>query len=1111
MLANGQSSFAYKKLLLVMRLTVFLIVFSVVAVIANTGHSQETKLSIQLKNASFRDILNSIEDHSDYYFMFNNQLVDLSKRMDIDVQNKTIEEILALLCEETGINYKIYNRQIVLSPGDQSITDYLVQQQISISGNVTDASGSPLPGVTVVVKGTTQGTVTNADGNYSLSSVPEDATLIFSFVGMLSQEVLVGQQTSINVQLRADAIGIEEVVAIGYGVMKKSNLSGAVASIKADELEKYSTSNAGQALQGKLAGVEVTSSSGKPGKGVDIKIRGTATLGDNTPLYIVDGMPDDINNVSPNNIESIEVLKDGAAAAIYGSRAANGVILITTKQGKVGTAKVQVKAYYGTEMLAKKLPLANAEQHVAIMQQAYANSGLEQFYDEPPATYGKGTDWVEELFSPAAVQNYNLTYSGGNENFVGSASVDYFNQGGIVMNTGFERILSRFNTEYKKGKIRINQTLGAFHSINKQENSNAVWRSLEMPPTVAVYDENNLGGYAGTYGPMFDIMNPVAAQSLLKNKQTVDHVQANLAFTYEVIPKLHLKLNTGVTVDNIHNFRHTAVYQMPILNNTIPRMSESRNNKIAWLVEGTLNYDFSVKKNNFKVLFGISSQNTAYRSLYGSGANMPNDNIQVLDAATEEINASGGAWEYSLASQFGRINYNFDNRYLVSLTLRRDGSSRFGEDNKHGLFPSASVAWRITEEPFFPDSDFFKDIKIRASYGELGNQEIDNYAFSASIASTTHYVLGSSQNLIFGAIQTDFATPNIKWESSISRNIGIDMALANNWIVNLDYFSNKSVDLLVRVPIPSSNGSSSNPYQNIGEILNKGFELSTSWKKIIKDFEIGVSGVVSTIKNEVITLGADKLSIWAGRPYHLADNTTLTQKGSEVASFYLIKTDGIFNSPEEITSYTYTNEAGEVTLIQPNAVPGDIRFKDANNDGKINADDRVYCGSAMPDLTYGFNFSLAYKNFDLTCFLQGVSGNKIFNGSAYSLEGLPNFTNMSTKLLDAWTSDNHSNIPRVTRKDTNGNGRTQSDRFLQNGSYLKMKNLQVGYTLPDHLQKLLYSKQARIYLSAQNLFTLTGYEGFDPDVANDGLLNRGVDNGIYPSARTFLIGVQLTF
>ncbi|MFV0269430.1 MAG: SusC/RagA family TonB-linked outer membrane protein, partial [Draconibacterium sp.] len=873
----------------------------------------------------------------------------------------------------------------------------------------------------------------------------------------------------------------------------------------------YATGNVGQALQGKMAGIEVTSSSGKPGGNVDIKIRGTATLGDNTPLYIIDGMPDDINNVSPNDIESLEVLKDGAAAAIYGSRAANGVVIITTKQGKVGTPKLHVKAYYGVETLAKKLPLTNAEQHVSIMNQAYENAGLEPFYEGTPDSYGDGTDWVEELFSPAAVQNYNVSYSGGGENFIGSASIDYFNQDGIVMNTGFERISSRFNTEFKKGKLTLNQTLGAHHSVNKRENSRAVWRSLEMPPTVPVFDENNLGGFAGVYGPMFDIMNPVAAQSLFTNRRSVDHIQANFAATYELIPNLRLKLNSGATIDNIYDFRHTPVYQMPILSNTIPRMNENRHKKTNWLVEGTVNYDFSLQKNNFTVLLGVSSQSTEYRNLYGAGANMPNDDIQVMDAATEEIFASGGAWKYNLASQFGRLNYNYDNRYLVSLTLRRDGSSRFGANNQYGLFPSASVAWRLSEESFFPENTLFQDIKIRASYGELGNQEIANYAFSASINSSTHYVLGADQSLIFGATQVDFVTPNIKWESNISRNIGVDLVLSENWIVNMDYFSNKSVDLLVQVPIPASNGSNRSPYQNIGEILNTGFEMNAAWNKKFNDFKIGVSGAVSAIKNEVKTLGNDQLSIWAGKPYHLADNTTLTKKGNEIASFYLIKTDGIFNSEEEVESYTFTNNAGETMLIQPNAVPGDIRFVDANGDGKINADDRVYCGSAMPKMTYGLNLSMEYRNFDLTCFLQGVYGNKIFNGSAYSLEGLPNFTNMSSKLLNAWRPDNHSNIPRVTRQDTNGNGRTQSDRFLQDGTYLRMKNLQVGYRLPERLKKIIFTEQARIYISAQNLFTLTSYEGFDPDVANDGLLNRGVDNGVYPSARTYLVGVQLTF
>lgn len=1107
-------SYVLKKTLRIMRLMVLISIMGLTQVFANSTYAQKAKLSLQMKNVRLENVFDAIEDQTNYYFLFNQEIVDVDRVVTINENNRSIVEILDELFLHTKVKYNIVDRQIVLTVKGKDTSQKKFSQQQTITGSVTDMQGIALPGVSVVIEGTTTGVTTDIDGNYTLE-IPEGAkVLVFSFVGMKTRKISINTARRIDVKMREDSIGLDEVVAIGYGVQKKSDLSGAVASIKQEEVKKFATANAGQALQGRLAGVEVTSASGKPGAGVDIKIRGTATFGSNKPLYVVDGLPNDINNISPNDIESIEVLKDGAAAAIYGARAANGVVLISTKRGKQGTSKIQFNTYCGVESVSKKLDLCNAQEHVRIIDQAYKSDGLDPFYGGDPSGYGKGTDWVDELFSPAMIQNYNLSFSGGTKTFRGSMSLDYFDQEGIVLNTGFERISAHLNGEYTKGKIRITQNLGVYTSVEQKENSSAVWRALEMPPTIAVHDANNIGGYSGPYGNMFDIMNPVAAQDLIKRERTKDHIQANISISYDVMKNLTAKVNSGGTLSNVYDYVHEKVYSMPILNNSMPRMSEVRGRAMMWLTEGTLNYDYSIGKSNLKLLAGVSAQNNTYRSTFGKGAGMPNDDIDVIDAATQEIDAGGTEWCYRMSSQFGRINYNFDNKYLASATVRRDGSSRFGSDNKWGVFPSFSLAWRMSQENFFPQNRLVNDLKIRMSYGELGNQEIGNYAFSSSINSSQHYVFGLPQNLFYGATQLNFANPGIKWETNITKNIGVDLVMANNqWIVNVDYFSNDSKDILVRVPIPSSNGSGANPYQNIGRITNRGIEISSRLHKKYGDLNVDLGLTFTSINNKVKSLGRDNQSIWAGKPYHLADNTTLTKVGEEIASFYLIKTDGIFKSQQEIDDYVFVDaKTGEKHLIQPGAAAGDVRFKDANGDGIINGEDRVYCGSAMPDFSYGINLGLQYKSFDFACFLQGVYGNKIFNGVAYSLEGLPNFTNMDRKLLGAWSPENStSNIPRVTFSDSNGNGRTQSDRFLQDGSYLRLKSIQLGYTLPKALFKDFILTQGRIYVSGQNLFTITNYGGFDPDIARDGLLERGVDNGVYPPSRSFLMGLQLTF
>lgn len=571
-------------------------------------------------------------------------------------------------------------------------------------------------------------------------------------------------QATINVFLIESAAGLDEVILVGYGTVKKSDLTGSISSIKQDKIEKYASGNLGSAIQGQMAGVQVTSTSGKPGAGVDIKIRGTSSLGSNNPLYIIDGIPGNINTISPNNVESIEVLKDGASAAIYGSRAANGVVLITTKRAREGKMRLYVNGYYGLETIGNNIPVMNAEQHVRTMNQAYQNDGLQPFYENSPESYGNGTDWSEEFYSVAPISNFNLNFSGGSENAKVNSSIDYFNQDGIALNTGFERLSALINSEFKKGKFTFNENVSAYISKSDNESRSSVKRTLEMPPTVPVYDENNLGGYGGVYGDMYDIISPVAAQNLFKNNTTNDFIRANFTINYEVIDKLNIKLNTGGNLNNGYNFSHISRYDMGSMKDPLNHLSEDRSRQISWIVEGTADYELKIDNQTLNFLLGVSSQKESYRNTAGNGNGMP-DGIYVLSASTQDMSVSGTEWNHTLASQFARFNYNYDNRYLLSSTIRRDGSSRFAENNKWALFPSIAFAWRISNESFFPENSIINNLKLRVSYGELGNQEIGNYAFSALINSSQHYPFGINESLDFGATQLNLATPNLRWET----------------------------------------------------------------------------------------------------------------------------------------------------------------------------------------------------------------------------------------------------------------------------------------------------------------------------------------------------------
>lgn len=994
------------------------------------------------------------------------------------------------------------------------------ENEKTVNGRVTDQDGLPIPNVTVVIKGKSGGgTSTDTEGNYQLQ-VAENDLVVFTSIGYQSQEVRITDQTNVNVQLTSDNQALDEVVVVGYGTQKRSSITGAIASISADDIVSEGFNNVGQAIQGKVAGVQIESGGGNPGSGVRILIRGTGSLNNNNPLYIVDGVQvETINNIAPNDIASMDVLKDASAAAIYGSRAANGVVIVTTKSGSKGENRIDLNAYYGFQRLANKLDVLNAAEWASVNNAAHDNAGLARLAIAENYQSLNDVDWQDEIFHSAPMQNYNLNASGGGENYNYSISGDYLGQDGIVKKTSYDRYNLRIKSDFTKGRLKVGETV--ILSNEKWRNMAGGWggqgggpvgAALKMIPVFDVYDPEALGGYAGAYGPVVNVANPLAQLNLEEPEVFATNAMINAYAQFNIIEGLNYKYNAGYTKTFGRNYNYEYPYEVGTLFiNRLANLSETRDETDILLQEHTLTYDKVFNKHNLQSMLGYTYQNINFRSLNGYKSGMP-PGVKVLDAGTVNTVTGSNAWENTLISYFGRLIYSYDDRYILTAILRRDGSSRFGADYKYGNFPSIAGAWNISNEGFFENlRPTLSSLKFRAGFGMLGNQEISDYQFLANVNPNINYVIGRDQQLMPGATQVAFATPDIRWESSTTYNAGLDVGLFDNKLsIIADYFVKNSTDILLQVPIPLSTGASAqSPFINAGSIRNQGFEADISFTNEINDFSYSLNGTFSIVDNKVLELGTGSQQIFGGQPTHHGAAATVTQAGWPVGAFYLIKTDGIFNSQAEVDAHTHNGNP-----IQPNARPGDIRFVDANNDGQIDQNDRQYAGSPNPNFTFGFGGNAQWKNVDLNLFFQGTYGNMIYNGLRQDLEGMNLEFNYAKSTLQAWTPENtNTEIPRAVINDPNLNAQT-SDRFLESGSYLRLRTLQVGYTLPASLLDRWSISNCRIYLSFDNLFTLTSYKGYNPDLGRTGsVLDRGVDFGhiAYPLATTSMLGVQVSF
>lgn len=1093
----------YYKVLLMSNISIFLVLFSVLSAVAGGGYAQSVKVNLDYKNVQLQQVISEIKGQTNFEFAYEANLESyVLDKVNVKARNEPIEKIMSDILDGSGLSFKVIDRIILLSK-DKMFTTSI--ETIKIKGAVSDKNG-PLPGVTVRIKGTTTGTITDENGHFNIEVPDATAVLVFSFVGYKTQEVLTDGKQNIDIILVEDIQNLEEVVVVGYGTQKKRDITGAVATVSSSDIRKIPVAGLDQALQGQVPGVQITQNYGKPGSAIQMRIRGIGTIGDSDPLYVIDGVPtkEMINSLNTDDIESISVLKDASAAAIYGARAANGVVLITTKKGQSGVTSVQLNAQYGIQSISNKLDLLTADEYAMINDEALVNDGLSPVWAESGRVLGTGTDWQDVIFRDAAFQKYDFTVSSGNKNTTYLLGIGYFGQDGIVEYSDFKRYNLRFNINSNvSDKLTVGSNLN-LSRINENlidtEINGVVRAAIFQPPTISVYNED--GTYAGPGENEGDAQNPLGMADRSDRTSMNNQLFGNLFATYNFLPELKLKSNVGLNVYSMQTKDFDPTFSEGNANRVVNSltMQDIDYFDINW--ENTLDYTKKFNNHEITALIGNTMQNskTSLISGYRENFNNNEDYVQYLDAGSANDKSRGNLREWSLLSYFGRINYSFSDKYLVAVNARYDGSSRFGESNRWGFFPSASAGWRISKEDFFKVS-FIDDLKLRASWGQLGNQDIGLYAFSSSLQQG-FYTFGSPQALYVAYFPAADFNPDVKWETTTQSNFGLDLYAADYRLYfSADYYIKNTTDMLLIIPQPATSGFGSSGYENLGEVMNKGWEFQASWRDNIGKLNYNLSANLSTFKNEVIQLGDYSESITSGLFF---DMSTRTEVGHSIREFYGYVTDGIFQNQAEI----------EAHATQAGAVPGDIRFVDINDDGVINSEDRTFIGNPYPDMFFGFNAAFAYKNFDLSLFFQGQYGNEIYNATAFWLTNSGYNYNKGTEILNRWTGEGTSNSePRLTTLDPNQNARG-SDRYIEDGSYLRLKNLQLGYTLPATIAKKAGMKGARVYVSGGNLLTFTKYTGYDPEVgvarATIGDRTIGFDEVTYPQNKSLIFGVTLT-
>ena len=1144
------------------------ILLSISGLFANNRIEQgvlDTRISISFANKDLRFLLSHIEKDADVRFMYSSQIIQSKRKITLNFKNEPLVNVLETVLKPLLINYRVIDRTILLnnkllSPTNErsSLSD-IIESDIEVvtrklTGTITDSeTNEAIPGVNILGVGTNIGTTTNAKGEYVITLPNEVKKLTFSYVGYFSQDVVIGTKSEINISLKPNQRDLDEVVVVGYGTQYKREITGSIASINGKDIPSTPIVGIDQALQGKVAGVQVTQTSGQPGGSVAVRIRGISSVSaGNEPLYVIDGVPfynwnttfnqgpagifgtgtvsNALSVINPNDIESIDVLKDAAAASIYGSRAANGVVLITTKRGKTGRGKIEIDSYYGSQQSPNQISVLNSQQYADLINEARSNArndlgnpanlpaGVRPIPElANPSSLTTNTNWQDQIFQAAPIQSHQITISGANENSQYVISGGFFNQNGVIKTSGYTRYNFRANLDQKvNDKLKIGTNIVINNATNKINRAfgnpfggqgGLVYGALMQTPTIPVYNTdgtyarpNYANGFASIDNPLssaIDYWHPITTMRLIGNAYGEIAINKNLKFRTVVgVDANYLKNNIFIPT--------TSGAPPPSVGAGFAFASQ----ELIWLNENILTFSKSVNKHAFTAVGGFTMQGAAFERMISRVFNFPNDLVQTTNGGQTDLTNSFKE-EWRMMSFLGRLNYSFGGKYIATVAMRADASSRFGPGRRVGYFPSISAGWNISEENFMKNQKLVSDLKLRGSFGLTGNAEITNtvnsfanYPYIAGLGISNYTFGGVAAN---GLAPTNISNANLGWESTSQFDIGLDASLLNGRISTvIDYYEKNTFDLLVgSTPLAYTTGFSSS-IQNVGTMRNRGWEFSLNTRNIDGKLKWSTSFNIALNKNTVTSLGSDPNR-------QLPFGNSITDAGNTVGYFFGHVTDGIFQNQAQI----------DASPTQIGAKPGDIRFKDLNNDKKIDNLDRRNLGNPNPGTIFGLTNNLSFKGFDLSIFFQGVSDLTVYNVTRQNIESLGTLgggsgaINNASTVLNRWKSESNpgdGSMPRATATDPNNNNRF-SDRWLEDGSFVRLKNITLGYNLPKSVLDKLKISRLRLYVSGQNLYTFTNYKGYDPEFGRNGTnpLAAGYDDSNYPLALTIITGLNIQF
>lgn len=1118
---------ATKSLLKGLALLIAFMICSTAPSFSAEGQDMKTvRVSIAAKNQTIKNIFKIIEQKTSFIIGYNATTFNADKIVTISADNQPVVNVLKELIKGykgtiTQVDEQHVLLQIEKQPEIKAAATTENKANIRITGIVTDEKGESLVGVSVGVKGTSAGVATDTDGKFAISADP-NAVLVFNYIGFESQEVPVKGQQTLTVVLKANSQSLKEVVVVGYGTQSRATITGAVTSVNLDKSTSRSFRSTEEMLQGKAAGVVVNNNGGDPSTGPQINIRGLGGINGEQPLYVVDGAVfyPGTPVLNPNDIESISVLKD-ASAAIYGSRASGGVILITTKKGTKGKMQISADVKQGFENAWKKLEALNAKEYADVYNTATDAAGKNRLPAFDATAYPDGqitrTNWIDEVFRTGHTQEYNVSLNGGNDRSTYFMSFNYRRGEGILLNTFGERYAYRLNSEHQVNKwLKVGENLSYSYSNSRGTNTfsgytGAIQAAIFYPPSITVRTPTGAYSglpidYAGSYG---DVVNPVANLERIDSSNPVNTIIANPYFEVNFLKGLKFRSNYSIAKSFYYSKTFSPMVPEVGKPNLTNSLSEASSNSTSFLTEQTLNYTTSIQKHNINVIAGYTYQKNTNQGLSGYISSFDNEDPLFRYFANGLDLTSKALGDYkndqALISYLARANYDYDGKYLLSVTGRRDGTSLVAQQNRFQNFGAVSAGWVLSRENFMQSLSWLSNLKLRGSYGVLGNlSSVSGDAVSPTLNAGSTY-LGQDPALTTAYYAYNRPNDKLTWARSKQTDIGLDLGFLNERItLSADYFVKNTTDMLMQIPAGIGLGS---VWVNGGKVRDNGIEAVITYNSDPKkEFRYNISGNFSKLNNKLLSLPNGNTVFGSSPSVRGLLSPIWTQVGHPLYSFYSIKTDGLFQSQDQVNNYK--NASGG--LIQPNAKPGDIKFVDFNNDGKIDNNDRQFVGSAYPDFSYGLTLNFAYKNFDLNIFLQGVQGNKLYNALKYTslnAGGLGQNYNLLKDVLNAWTPTNtNTTIPRITASDDNGNFGTNSDWYIENGSYLRFKNVTLGYTIaPKALAKIGISS-LRIYTTSNNLFTITKYKGFDPEVGFD---NYGIDVGRYPQSRSFIFGVNI--